>query len=134
LALVSLAILASAAVAIAHVFLMLTSVRRHEIGVLRAVGARRGDIRVLLLGEAALVGGLSGGLGALLGWVVARLADLAARGAVPDFPYRPDTYFAFAPWILAAAVGLSVLGCVVGAALPAVRASSRDPSELVAGS
>jgi hypothetical protein len=134
LALVSLSILASAAVAIAHVFLMLTSVRRHEIGVLRAVGARRGDVRALLLGEAAVVGAGAGVLGVVLGWAAARLVDLLARGVVPDFPYRPDTYFVFAPWIVAAAVVLAVVGCVLGAAVPAIRASSRDPSELVAGS
>jgi ABC-type antimicrobial peptide transport system permease subunit len=65
--LVSVLIVGIAAVNISHTFLMNVYQRRREIGVLRAVGASRADVRALVLGEALVLGVLGGLSGALLG-------------------------------------------------------------------
>jgi ABC-type antimicrobial peptide transport system permease subunit len=108
-------------------------VRRREIGLLRAVGARRGDIRVLLVAEASVVG-LAAGLAGLIAAVAAgAVADIFAASRVPDFPFKPDSFFAFSPWLLASVLALAVVACVIGALPPAYRAASGDPSEALAG-
>jgi hypothetical protein len=126
--LVSMVIVAVAAVNIMHVFFMLISERRREIGVLRAVGATRGDIRTIILGEATVVGLLAGLAGVTMALFACRMSDLAAESIVPDFPYKPETFFAVSPGLAMAAVLFSVTFCVLGAALPAIRAAATDPA------
>ena len=57
---------------------MFTSVfeRTHEIGVLKAVGAKNGDILRIFVFEAGAVGGIGGLAGVLLGYAIALLANL----------------------------------------------------------
>jgi hypothetical protein len=133
LALVGGVLIAVAAAHIMHVFYLVVMVRRREIGLLRAVGARRGDIRVLLVAEASVVG-LAAGLAGLIAAVAAgAVADIFAASRVPDFPFKPDSFFAFSPWLLASVLALAVVACVIGALPPAYRAASGDPSEALAG-
>ena len=64
---------------------------------------------------------------------MARLAalaiDAASRRWVPDFPFKPDTYFAFGWALLAGALGCSILACMVGAFWPARAAARLEPTE-----
>jgi ABC-type antimicrobial peptide transport system permease subunit len=133
LALVGGVLIAVAAAHIMHVFYLVVMVRRREIGLLRAVGARRGDIRNLLVAEAAVVGMVAGILGLATAVAAGVAADAFAASRVPDFPFKPESFFAFSPWLLAAVLTLAVVACVVGALPPAYRAASGDPSEALAG-
>lgn len=131
--LISVIIIVIAAVNIMHTFLMIIVERRREIGVMRAVGATRGAIAGLILMEAAVVGLIGGGAGCLLGVALAMGVDkVFADGLfgvqVPDFPFKPDTLFAWEPWFFAVGVGGAVLFCLLGAALPALRAATADPA------
>jgi len=132
-ALVSGAILVVATIHIMHVFSMLVVQREREIGLMRAVGASRGDIRRIILGEAALVGAGAGAVGILIARAAMYGADLLADRWIPPFPYKPETFFHLAPGLAAAAVALAVVSCVIGAAGPAHRAASRDPAEVLRG-
>ena len=76
-----------AAVNIAHTFFMLVYERKREIGLMRALGATRTDIRSMVLGEASFVGFTGGVLGAGLGFLASRLVDFLAEQALPDFPW-----------------------------------------------
>ena len=61
-------------VAIVGIFLALTALvieREREIGVLRAIGASRGQVRGMLLSEAALLGMVASGLGIAAGMCLA---------------------------------------------------------------
>jgi hypothetical protein len=133
LALVGGVLIAVAAAHIMHVFYLVVMVRRREIGLLRAVGARRGDIRVLLVAEAAVIGMAAGVVGIVAAVVGASAADAFAAGRVPDFPFKPESFFAFSPLLLATVLALAVVACVIGALPPAYRAASGDPSEALAG-
>ncbi len=128
LTLISLAVVGIAAIHVAHAFFMVVLERRREIGLLRAVGAASVDVRRLVLLESSAVGLLSGVAGVVLARGAALALDLAAGHLLPDFPYRPETYFAFPPWLYAAGVGFAIVFCVGGAWLPASRAARVEPA------
>ena len=131
--LVGAVILAVSALHVMHVFALLGMIRRREIGVMRAVGASRGDVRSLFLAEAAVVGTLAGCAGVAIARAIAWIADRGLASAVPDFPYKPESFFAFEPWMIATALGLAVLSGGLGALAPALRATGPDPAEVLSG-
>ena len=131
--LVGIVILTLSALHVMHVFALLAMIRRREIGVMRAVGASRNDVRLLLVAEAAVVGIAAGVAGLLGAAALARAADSVLTGSLPDFPFKPESFFAFDPWLIAAATGLAVLSCVLGALAPSIRATGPDPAEVLSG-
>jgi putative ABC transport system permease protein len=93
--------------------------RTSEIGLLRALGARRGQILSLFLGEAILLSSLGGILGLCLGIGIAELLKLG----LPALPVNT-------PWMfvgMAEAVAV-VIGLAAGV-VPASRAARLDPVE-----
>ena len=114
-----------------HVFALLVMIRRREIGVMRAVGASRGEIRLLLITEAAVVGFAAGACGLVGAAVLAWAADRALISGLPDFPFKPESFFAFDPWLIAAGLGLAVVSCVLGSLAPSLRATGPDPAEVL---
>ncbi len=133
LALLSALICLLAAVNIAHALTASVRTRAKEIGILRAVGATRADVSALVLGEALVIGlggGAAGALGALAGGAA---LDALARSRLPDFPFKPDTFFAFSPLLLLGATALAVVAALLGALLPALAASRTDPARALSG-
>jgi putative ABC transport system permease protein len=119
---------ALAALAIAQSLSASVRGRVKEIAVLEAVGAAPADVRRIVLLEGAVVG-LAGGLaGALLALGAARLADRAAAGMLPDFPFRPETFFSFPPWVLVLGLAVPAAAAVLGAIAPATTAARVDPA------
>lgn len=132
-ALVSAVIVGIAAVNIMHVFFMLVYERQHEIGIMRAVGANRGDITRMIMGEAASLGLFAGLAGVALAFGASYGFDWISMNYVPDFPYKPTTYFVFPWWLVAAALGFAVSFCILGAFLPARRAARMEPAAVLSG-
>ena len=130
---ISFIIIGISAVNIAHTFFMLISERRREIGILRAIGATRADVRRIILGEAAVIGFVGGVLGLGLGVGAARLVDLISSRFVRDFPFKPATYFDFTPRLIGGAIAFAVFFCVLGALVPARRAAAMPPAHALAG-
>ena len=131
--LISAIIIFIAAINISHTFMMLISERRWEIGVLRAVGASRNHVRLVVLGEAAVVGLFSGALGLGLALAAAHGCDWYSANNLPDFPFKPETYFVFTGPLLGGAMGFAVLFSVLGAFVPAHRAARMAPSAALTG-
>ena len=118
---------------IAQAFHAAVRERRRELAILRAVGAGQLDVQRLVLAEAAATGLLGGACG-LLGALGAGLAlDLLARTQLPDFPFKPSSFFAFAPWMFAAGLCVAVLAALAGAWLPARDAAAAEPARALAG-
>ena len=76
-------------------------------------------------------------LGGLSGLVLARLAglgiDILSRRVLPEFPFKPESYFWFSPELLLILLGFSVLVCLIGAALPAWTAAKLSPAQALSG-
>ena len=131
--LISTVILGVAAVSISHTFLMVVSERRQEIGVLRALGATRGDIRVLVLGEAMAVGLFGAVVGELIGYGLSRLVNLAAADLMARIPYGPEDLFIYHPMLLVGGLAYALLFSALGALAPARRAARVDPARVLMG-
>src|SRR5262249_4212903 len=125
LRLVSLAIIVVATMNIAHSFFRAVAERRREIGILRAVGAAERDGQSLILGEGVAVGLLGGLVGLAIAWLLSLAVDglshatIRGRPIVPDFPFKPESFFAFPWWLSLGVIGFGVLACLAGAWLPA---------------
>jgi len=133
LGLAAVILIAVSAAHIMHVFSLIVVIRRHEIGVLRAVGARRSDIRKLLMTEAAIVGVFAGSAGTVAAFVCAAVADRLVSSHVPDFPFKPESLFAFSPILAASVIGVAVAACLIGVVPAAARAVAGDPADALAG-
>ncbi len=90
-----------------------------EIGLLRALGARRREVLRFFLLQAALLSTAGGALGLLGGIGIARLLRLA----LPGLPVSTPAEYVFGALALSFAVGL------LSGALPARRAAGLDPVE-----
>ena len=93
--------------------------RTAEIGLLKALGATRGDVRNLFLAEAAILSGVGG----LAGVAAAMSLGGLVRLALPSVPFATPPEYAAAA--LATAIGV---GLAAGVA-PARRAAALDPVE-----
>jgi putative ABC transport system permease protein len=96
--------------------------RVREIGVLKALGWRRGSIVRMILGEATLVGVGAMGLGSVLG-----LAMTKAVLAMPMVKSLVTPTFSADLWLRALIVSISV--ALLGGIYPAFRAASLSPIE-----
>lgn len=127
-------VLIVAAIQIAQTFAMLVHERRREIAVLRALGAARLDIAVLVLGEAMVIGAVGGALGGGLALLAAAGVDAAAARFLADVPLLPSGFFAFPVWALPLSVAVASVFTVLGALGPALRATTLDPAAVLAQS
>ncbi len=108
--------------------------RRHDIGVLRSVGATRGQIRNLFLMEAALLGLLGAVFGVPLGLGLAKLllgslSELVSDALFP-VPMMSPT-LAELRWFLLGAVVAGIATTVIAALIPAISASREEPADAV---
>lgn len=130
--LISFVIITISAINIAHNFFMQVSERRRELGILRAVGATRSDVRIMILGEAALIGLIGGALGISLAVGAGTVVDWASTAYLPRFPFKPTTYFSFESWIWASGLAFSTFFCILGGFLPARKAALLEPAQSLA--
>ena len=115
--------LAVAGIGIMNVMLVSVSERTSEVGLLKALGARRRQILAVFLIEALLLAVT----GALLGVGIGVAAIYAAAAAFPNFPMRPD-----AVWIGVVLAMALVAGSIFGL-LPARRAASVAAADALRG-
>lgn len=116
------------AFAIAQTFFLLVGERRLELAILRALGAKGGDLRRMVLLEATAVGAVGGLLGLLLGTGAALLLDGLVLGRIPDVPFKPAHVVALPPALLATAFVLGLAAALIGAWVPAARAAAANPA------
>ena len=129
LGLISLIILFVAGLMIANTFLSAVSERKHDIGLFRALGATRADIRKIFLAEATIIG-LAGGLfGILAGTAGGLLINKSILGALPEMSFKPDTLFIFNPLTLLFVLVFAVILSTFFAWIPALTAARLDPLE-----
>jgi putative ABC transport system permease protein len=106
-------------IGVMNIMLVSVTERTREIGVRKAIGARRFDIIMQFLAEAVALTGMGGVFGMFLGWLVSR----ASRFAFPTLPTEVP------PWAVILGIGVSVgIGLFFGI-WPASKAARLDPVE-----
>ena len=103
-------------IVIMNIMMMSVNERTHEIGLRKAVGATRTDIRRQFLTEAVMLASLGGAIGTTLGWLFA--IGIAAGSPLPA---RVTT------WSVIAALALGTSVGIVFGVYPATRAARLDP-------
>jgi putative ABC transport system permease protein len=107
-------------IGIMNIMLVSVTERTREIGVRKAVGARRTNIMLQFLIEATVLTIIGGALGVALGVGVGHLA----AALIPNFPS------AHVPiWAVVSGLGVSALVGLIFGVFPAARASRLDPIE-----
>lgn len=93
--------------------------RTAEIGLIRAIGASRGQVRAVFIAEAAALATGGGALGLLAAMGLLALI----RAVVPDLPVHTPIEFVLM------ALGVSFATGIISGVVPASRASNLDPIE-----
>lgn len=106
-------------IGVMNIMLMSVTQRTREIGIRKAIGARRKDILIQFLLEA----GLLTGLGGISGVTLSLFLGLAIHILVPNMPAVPPF------WAIAMGLGMSVSVGMVFGIWPAMKAASLDPVE-----
>jgi putative ABC transport system permease protein len=106
-------------IGIMNIMLVSVNERTREIGIRKAVGARRGDILTQFLIEAIALTGLGGVLGILIGWAI--------TVAVHQIPQAASVPLVITTGTVIIAVGVSVGIGVIFGIYPAMRAARLHP-------
>ncbi len=107
------------AVGITTIMTIAVTERTSEVGLFRAIGAPRAEIRNLFLAEAAILGGAGGIAGIVGATVLVRLVRLG----IPDFPLNLVWPYVVAAFLVATLIG------VISGLMPASKAARMDPVE-----
>ncbi len=119
-----------ASLGIANTMVMAVYERTREIGILKAIGASPGDIRILFMAEAALIGLLGGVVGVILGWLLGLGLN---RGILAYLQWKEipvqGTFFVVTAWLVALALAFAMVVGLLAGLYPAARAARLDPLE-----
>ncbi len=105
-------------IVIMNIMLMVVSERTHEIGLRKALGAKRRDIMSQVLTESVTLSTFGGVIGTCLGAVLARLIAV-----VTPLPATLE------PWSVVLGIGITALVGLFFGSYPAARAARLDPIE-----
>jgi putative ABC transport system permease protein len=122
----------STAAMVSVLFSAIVTERRRELGLLKAIGAHRGQIIGMLLTEAAIATAVGGVVGCVLG-------VLLLRSYEHSLVYYLESLGIPFVWLSTATTSLVAIACVLlasligaaGALVPAWRASRREPFDLI---
>lgn len=104
-------------IGVMNIMLVSVTERTREIGVRKAIGARRSDIIVQFLLEAAVLTGLGGFVGLIFGWII----SFAAKKVFSSLPTEVPAWAAISGIVVSVAVGLFF------GIWPASKAAKLDP-------
>ena len=113
---------------IANTMIMSILERTREIGIMKAIGAEDGEIRMIFFVEAAVIGFLGGVIGVLAALGIDAIANRLAY----NFILKPQNasfvdFFSIPPYLWLGAIAFAILVSIFAALYPASRAARIDP-------
>ena len=117
-----------AALGVANTMMMAIYERTREIGVLKALGASGGQIRLMFTVEAALIGLIGGFFGLIFGTLLGRLVDwIAQQYLIREGVTGVSTLSIVPLWLAVGALLFATLVGLLAGLYPAARAARLDP-------
>ena len=110
-------------IGIMNIMLVSVTERIREIGLRKAVGAKRRDILIQFLVEAATLGLCGGALGVGLGWIIVKIMSSIATNL--GFPFAAM----LSGYAIVLAVSVAIFIGLITGLYPAIRAARLDPIE-----
>jgi putative ABC transport system permease protein len=101
--------------------------RTKEIGVLKALGARRRDVLLIFVAEAAVIGLAGGVVGILVAVALGRLGNAVVDRLTQSVTSSQFDVFRTDFGVVAASLVLAVVLSMVSGLLPALRGARQDP-------
>jgi putative ABC transport system permease protein len=117
-----------ASLGIVNTMIMSIYERTREIGTLKAIGASRGDIRLMFMIEAGMIGLMGGVIGIISGWALGLLLNRVILWYIEreQLPIRGD-FFVVTPTLALVSLLFATLIGVIAGLYPANRAARLDP-------
>jgi ABC-type antimicrobial peptide transport system permease subunit len=113
---------------IANTMIMSILERTREIGIMKAIGAEDGEIKLIFFVEAALIGLAGGVIGSLAAWGIDALSNrIAYHYLLKPRGVSYVSFFSLPPYLWLGAICFAVVVAVVAALYPAARAARIDP-------
>ncbi len=103
--------------------------RTNEIGIMRSLGASKGNLRNLFLSESIVIGFLGGVVGIIIGILGGQFTNLVVNSLAAKFGGTSANLFAYPAWFIMVILFLSVIIGFFSGLFPARRAASMDPLE-----
>ena len=105
--------------------------RTGEIGIMRTLGASSGDIKILFISEAVIVGFLGGVTGIMMGVGIGLVLNTMMNVAASNFGGQSMSLFYFPTWFLMFILSFAgIVGFMTGV-FPAKRAASLNPLDAI---
>ena len=119
--------LAVASIGIVNTLVMAILERRREIGIMKAIGASDGDVKMLFFAEAGAMGILGGVVGVALGWAIGKVIDAGTNVWLRSQSFPPDHFWVVPWWLVGVAILFSFVVSLASGLYPAGRAARLDP-------
>jgi putative ABC transport system permease protein len=121
--------LAVAAIGVVNTMIMAILERTREIGVMRAVGAKRSAVSALFTFEAALLGFWGGVFGIAVGYGLTRVANVFINKQLASNGLKAHNIIGLPWWLILTVIGTTTLIGILAGLYPARRAAKLDPVE-----
>jgi ABC-type antimicrobial peptide transport system permease subunit len=118
-----------AAVGVVNTMIMAILERTREIGVMRAVGAKRSTVSWLFTIEASLLGFMGGIFGLLVGYALTLVANPIINKQLATNGIKSRDIITLPPWLIISVIAITTLIGLLAGLYPARRAAKLDPVE-----
>ncbi len=123
------------AIGIANTMLAGILERRREIGVMKVIGLSIARIRLVFLGEAAMIGMVGGLMGLIASFVISFFVNSSTDEAmVLGMQFQSGVKLVIPWWLAVGAVSISVAVGMASGIYPAIKATRMSPLEAIRGS
>jgi ABC-type antimicrobial peptide transport system permease subunit len=119
--------LAVAAIGVVNTMVMAILERTREIGVMRAVGAKKSTIRSLFTFEASLLGFWGGVFGVAIGYGLTRIANIFINKQLASNSVKAHNIIGLPIWLILAVIGITTVIGMLAGLYPANRAARLNP-------